>query len=71
MIVTETYEVPSAIDPTYSKIDQIYVLRKQSNREDKQPIQADVVEDLFEKVVTHMSPSSHDIGKKIGMGRLI
>lgn len=71
LIVTETYEVPTTVDPICSEIDQIYVLRKQRRRENKQSIQTDIVEDLFEKIAAYTSLSSRDVGKKIKAGKLI
>ncbi len=71
LIVTETYEVSADVDPAYSEIDQIYVLRKQSNRDKKKPIQADIVEDLYKSVESHLSASWRDVGQKIKAGKLI
>jgi hypothetical protein len=71
LIVTETYEVASNVDPAYSEINQIYVLRKQSNRETKKPIQADIVEDLYRNVEQHLSSSWRDVNAKIKSGKLI
>lgn len=71
LIVTETYEVASNVDPAYSEIDQIYVLRKHSRRDTKMPIQADIVEDLYRKVELHLSSSWRDVDTKIKSGKLI
>lgn len=71
LIVTETYEVASNVDPAYSEINQIYVLRKQSNRETKKSIQADIVEDLYRNVERHLSSSWRDVNAKIKSGKLI
>lgn len=71
LIVTETYEVSADVDPAYSEIDQIYVLRKQSQREERKPIQADIVEDLYRTVEQHLNASWRDVDKKIQAGKLI
>lgn len=71
LIVTETYEVSSDVDPAYSEIDQIYVLRKQSQREERKPIQVDIVEDLYRTVERHLNASWRDVDKKIQAGKLI
>lgn len=71
LIVTETYEVASSVDPAYSEIDQIYVLRKQSQREARQPIQADIVLDLYEHVRRHLAGEWRDVAARIRSGKLI
>ena len=71
LIVTETYEVASNVDPAYSEIDQIYVLRKQSQRENRRAIQSDIVEDLYKRVEQHLSGSWRDVDTKIKSGKLI
>lgn len=71
LIVTETYEVAANVDPAYSEINQIYVLRKQSQRDVKQAIQADIVEDLYQTVELHLKSSWRDVDKKIKSGKLI
>jgi len=71
LIVAETYEVAPTVDPSYSEINQIYVLRKQSNRDTKKLIQADIVEDLYMTVAQHLSSSWRDVDKKIKSGKLI
>ncbi len=70
-IVTETYEVSADVDPIYSDIDQIYVLRKQSQRGAKKPIQADIIEDLYTKVERHLSNKWRNVDEKIKSGKLI
>lgn len=71
LIVTETYEVSADVDPAYSEIDQIYVLRKQSQRNEKKAIQADIVEDLYGSVERHLQASWRDVDQKIKAGKLI
>lgn len=56
LVVTETYDVGLDVDPVYSKIDQIYVLRKckrdRSNHAPA-PIDPEIVIRMFEKVKRH------------------
>lgn len=57
MVVTETYDVKITVDPVYSRIDQIYVLRKckrEKGNYSPSPIDPIVVFRLFEKVKNHM-----------------
>jgi hypothetical protein len=71
LIVTETYEVAPTVDPAYSEIDQIYVLRRQSQRELRKPIQADIVADLYEHVRRHVASEWRDVAARIKSGKLI
>lgn len=73
LIVAETYEVSADVDPTYSEIDQIYILRKKSSQDlsNRNPIYADVVEDLYKKVATHLNSPWRDVDEKIKAGKLI
>lgn len=68
LIVTETYEVSLDVDPKYSLIDQIYVLRK-DNWEN--PIYDDVVSDLFKYVDSHINSDWYNIENKIKRGKMI
>lgn len=43
VVVSENYDVDLKVDPVYSRIDQIYVLRKSKRKEYFSPIDADVV----------------------------
>ena len=57
LVVTETYDVSVDVDPIYSRIDQIYVLRKcKRDRNNHAPasIDKEIVIRMFEKVVRHM-----------------
>lgn len=57
MVVAETYDVKITVDPVYSRIDQIYVLRKckrEKGNYSPSPIDPIVVYRLFEKVKNHM-----------------
>lgn len=65
-IVTENYDVDLKIDPIYSKIDQIYVLRKSKRRSNNQhPIYADVFIDLVNEVKNHLNRNWSDVENKL------
>lgn len=64
IIVTETYDVDLTVDPAYSRIDQIYVLRK-CKRKEQVPIQSDVLIDLLEMVKNHLTRSWSNIEEKL------
>lgn len=68
IIVTETYEVSLDVDPKYSLIDQIYVLRKDDG---ENPIYDDVVSDLFKFVESHINSDWYNIKNKIKRGKMI
>jgi len=61
IVVTERYSVSLEVDPKYSRIDQIYVLRKM----DKVSIDDKVVWDLFQSVKTHLERDWSRIEEKI------
>ena len=57
LVVTETYDVDLDVDPIYSRIDQIYVLRKcrrDRNNHTPAPIDEDTVIRMFNKVKQHI-----------------
>ena len=57
LVVTETYDVNLDVAPVYSRIDQIYVLRKckrDRNNHSPAPIDSDTVIRMFEKVKQHL-----------------
>lgn len=62
LVVTETYSVSYDVDPKYSRIDQIFVLRKDTK---KKPIYSDVVYSLFTVVANHLSSDWSNIEDKI------
>ncbi len=62
MVVTELYEVSYDVDPTYSRIDQIYVLRKGNGAN---TIDYEVVKDLFNFVIHHLKRDWSDIKKRL------
>lgn len=57
LVATETYAVKYEVDPVYSRIDQIFVLRKcKHNKENRLPqeIQSEVVKSMFWYVVSRL-----------------
>lgn len=66
-IVTENYDVDLKIDPIYSRINQIYVLRKSKRTKGAplQPIAADVVQDLVHEIINHLDRNWSDITRKM------
>jgi hypothetical protein len=68
LIVTETYEVRLDVDPKYSSIDQIYVLRKEKATN---PICVDVVYDLFKYVESHINSDWYNIQERVKIGKMI
>ncbi|MBQ7690545.1 MAG: Bpu10I family restriction endonuclease [Muribaculaceae bacterium] len=62
--VAEKYDVSYGVDPAYSRIDQIYVLRK-SMRKQWCNIDAEVVWRLFDETIQHLERPWFDIEKKI------
>ena len=68
IIVTETYEVSLDVDPKYSSIDQIYVLRKAKK---DNPIYDDVVLDLFNFVEKHINSEWYNISERLKNGKMI
>jgi hypothetical protein len=80
LIVCEFLKLTESVNLYKFKVDQIYVLRRQKNvdREfrfapdfQKQPIYEDLVWDLFQEVVAHLSAESWDIGARLERGKLI
>lgn len=73
LVVTEWYDVSFDVDPAYSRIDQIFVLRKQKRRSDRNnPINFDVVKDLFGFVKDHLERDWSSIEKKLsGEGKIL
>jgi hypothetical protein len=53
-IITETYEVKYDVDPYYSRIDNIFVLRK-SKKRNMQKIHKDVIKKLYNEVTLFMN----------------
>jgi hypothetical protein len=73
-IVTENYDVDLKVDPIYSKIDQIYVLRKSKRaiNQTNQPIYPDVFVDLVSEVRIHLTRNWSDVSAKLSnTGKII
>lgn len=68
IIVTESYEVSLDVDPKYSQIDQIYVLRKDNPGN---PIDEGLVYDLFRFVESHINSDWYNIRSKMKKGKMI
>jgi hypothetical protein len=66
-IVTENYDVDLKVDPIYSKIDQIYVLRKskRAKSQPNKPIYEDVLIDLVSDVQKHLTRNWNDVSAKL------
>lgn len=71
-MVAETYEVDQSVDPAYSRIDQIYVLRKSDKRGSASPIDFDVVHSLYDDVKNHLNRDWGNIKNKLSTsGKII
>lgn len=73
-IVTETYDVDYEVDPSYSRIDAIFVLRKQKRTRNGSvnPIRYEVVYDLYECTRKHIESDWSNIEENIQKyGRVI
>ncbi|MFA6548920.1 MAG: Bpu10I family restriction endonuclease [Candidatus Margulisiibacteriota bacterium] len=68
LIVAETNQMGKEINPNHSKINQIYILRKDS---EKNPIQKDLVWDLFSHVKAHLDREWFNPEAAIKRGKLI
>lgn len=65
-IVTETYEVDLTVDPVYSRIDQIYVLRKSNKRSAPGTlIDSGVVISMFNDVRNHLTRDWANVENKL------
>jgi len=68
IVATETYAVKYEVDPVYSRIDQIFVLRKcKHNKKNRLPqeIKAEVVIDMFYYVLDRIKRPWANIEKKL------
>lgn len=63
--VTERYDVSFSVDPAYSRVDQIYVLRKIYKKKQREEIDANVVWRFFEDTRKHLERPWSDIENKI------
>ncbi|MBQ9660227.1 MAG: Bpu10I family restriction endonuclease [Bacteroidales bacterium] len=72
--VAEYYDVNLDVDPAYSRIDQIYILRKQKRRDIKSgrnPIDEKVVRILFSDIKKHLARPWSDIGSRLASDGLV
>lgn len=66
VIVSENYDVDLKVDPIYSRIDQIYVLRKSKRKEEPlSPIDAEVVIRFFNETKEHIERPWSNIEAKM------
>ena len=63
--VSENYDVDLSVDPAYSRIDQIFVLRKSRRKEAWQDIDPTVVMKIFETVRNHVERPWADVERKM------
>ena len=63
--VAERYDVSFAVDPAYSRIDQIYVLRKTMRKSEWIDIDKKVVWRMFEETIKHLERPWSDIETRI------
>ena len=64
-IVAETYEIDKSFIPAYSRVDQVYILRKGSRKGQVNPIACDVVEKLVEDIIRHLRKPWVDVENKL------
>lgn len=64
-IVTENYDVDLKVDPIYSRIDQIYVLRKSKRKGVLKPIDASVVYSIVNDINEHLNRDWSNVEKKM------
>lgn len=65
VVVSENYDVDLKVDPIYSRIDQIYVLRKSKRKEYFAPIDANVVIRFFQETKQHIERPWSNIEEKM------
>lgn len=68
IVATETYAVKYEVDPVYSRIDQIFVLRKCKHDKDNRlpkPIDVEVVKSMFWYIIEHLQRPWAEIEKKL------
>ncbi len=71
IVVTETYAVDDDVDPIYSRIDLIFVLRKcKTDKENRlvKPISPEVVAKIVELVISRFNREWSDVGYRIREG---
>jgi len=63
--VSERYDVSFSVDPAYSRIDQIYVLRKTMRKSEWIDVDKKVVWRMFEETIKHLERPWSDIETRI------
>lgn len=63
--VSERYDVSFGVDPAYSRIDQIYILRKGMKKQEWAEIDAEVVWRLYDETINHLNRPWSDIETRI------
>ena len=63
--VTETYDVALGVDPVYSRIDQIYVLRKTKRKAEWENIDTNVVLRMFHEIKDHLERPWSDVETRL------
>ena len=69
--VAETYDVAFGVDPAYSRIDQIYVLRKTTRKAAWTDIDADVVLRMFHEIKKHLERPWSDVQARLNQDGVI
>jgi len=66
-VVAEQYNVDKTVDPSYSRIKQIYVLRKEARKKGQrpQPIYLDVVQKMFDEMVYEIEKPWSNVEEKM------
>lgn len=70
-IVAETYEIDRSFIPAYSRVDQVYILRKGSRKGQVKPIDSGVVLKLVEDISTHLKKPWVDVENKLSEDGLL
>lgn len=63
--VAETYDVAFGVDPAYSRIDQIYVLRKTTRKAPWENIDKDVVLRMYREIKEHLERPWSDVRTRL------
>lgn len=71
IIVAEQNALSNNVNLKNTKVDEIFILRKQKRTKEKKPIDFDVVNDLYEFVKNYLRRDWFDIRKATERGRLI
>ncbi|MDE7396718.1 MAG: Bpu10I family restriction endonuclease [Muribaculum sp.] len=69
--VAETYDVSLTVDPAYSRIDQIYILRKSKRSNMWRDIDSSVVWRLYHETVSHLNQVWANISVKLSNDGII